>query len=144
MSWQVTLFYTLPIQAVPADPYGEGNVTWTSNLTGVATVFGNVWYTGVISGRSVDWTLSLNTTKLDDGTVFYNDGYPRSNPITFGDFIFGVNPGDVVAFGAVRTSWFGAVLDRGQSNHRCEYSSPGSLASFVVVVWRRLNGVANI
>lgn len=98
-----------------ADPYGEGNVTWTSNLTGVATVHGNVWYTGAISGRSVDWAVSLNGTELDDGTVFYNDGNDRSNPVAFGDFIMAVNPGDVVTFEAVRTTgyvpfWIGVNL----------------------------------
>jgi hypothetical protein len=84
-------------------PYGEGNVTWTSNLTGTATIHGNVWYTGVLD-RSDDWNLYLGTTELAGGTVYYNDGHPRSNPYTFGDFIVSVNPGDVLTFTAFGTN----------------------------------------
>jgi hypothetical protein len=87
------------------NPYQEGNVSWTSNLTGVVTVSGNVWYAEQYPGRSVDWSLSFKGSGagLPYGTVSYGDVYDRNTPSTFGPFTLNVTPGDRLIFEAVTT-----------------------------------------
>ncbi len=92
-------------------PYAEGNVTWTSPLTGVVDISGNVWFgESTFAGRSVDWVLYFNGTPLTSGTVSYGDAYNRDNPMQFGVLTKNVNPSDVIMFQAVGTSgkipWF--------------------------------------
>ena len=84
------------------DPYntggsGEGYTAWTSAYLGSVQISGKIWYATNID-RSVDWFLYFNTTLLDSGTVHYNDGHPRSDPVLFGTFTEPLAPGDVVKF----------------------------------------------
>ena len=58
---------------------GPGNIDWTSPVAGLATISGAVWM-GREIGRSVDWSIWDNGTKLTGGTVFSGDSFSRSTP----------------------------------------------------------------
>jgi hypothetical protein len=58
---------------------GPGNMLWTSPVSGLASITGDVWMGREIS-RSVDWSIWDNGTKITGGTVASGDPYSRSSP----------------------------------------------------------------
>ncbi len=90
---------------------GEGNVTWTSPITGTISITGGVWM-GRDIGRSATWTLSKNNVVLTDGAIASGDQYNRVSPFTYAlgrggpGAVTGLNvvPGDVIKLQLVRTS----------------------------------------
>lgn len=90
---------------------GEGNVTWTSPISGAISISGGVWM-GRDIGRGVAWTLSKNGTVLTNGAISSGDQYNRVSPFTYAlgtggpGAITGVNvaPDDVIKLQLVRTS----------------------------------------
>lgn len=85
---------------------GEANVTWTSDVAGVATISGATWWGG-FPGRNVDWSIFVNGSLVTGGNVGDGDAFDRSNPFNFADgsggasvLSFNTTPGDVVKFEA--------------------------------------------
>ena len=89
----------------------DGNVTWTSPITGSVSLTGGVWM-GRDIGRSATWTLSRNNVPLSDGAIASGDQYNRVSPFSFylgrggPGAIMGLNvvPGDVIKLQVTRTS----------------------------------------
>ncbi|MBP7949792.1 MAG: hypothetical protein KA004_09065 [Verrucomicrobiales bacterium] len=90
---------------------GEGNVTWTSPVTGTVSIAGGAWMIREI-GRGNDWKLYKNATLLSSGHIQSGDAYNRANPSAFRSGSGGVAavqniavvPGDVLKLEIVRTS----------------------------------------
>ena len=81
---------------------GFANVTWTSDVSGAATISGGVWFASTAQ-RNVDWTVYINGASITGGNVGFGDIYDRANPFTFssgsggaGVLSFDTVAGDVV------------------------------------------------
>jgi hypothetical protein len=61
---------------------GEGNVIWTSPITGFATISGNTWM-GRDIGRSNHWALYNNGVLFTQGDISSGDPYNRASPFNF-------------------------------------------------------------
>jgi hypothetical protein len=75
---------------------GVANVIWTSPLAGTLDYSGNIWLAFDRDNRATDWSLFLNGTLLNSGTVADGDIYNRANPMTFSGNGLAINPGDIV------------------------------------------------
>lgn len=75
---------------------GEANVAWTSPISGVIDVSGEVFYSQFPLVRSNDFLLMLNSTLLAAGTVSATNGRGRSNPLAFAVTSLAVSQGDVL------------------------------------------------
>lgn len=89
------------------------NITWTSPLSGIATVSGGTWLARN-QGRSNDWRLYVNDTLVTGGSLTTGDPYDSSNPLDFAAgfggpsvLVFPVAVGDTVTFEMVKTFIFG-------------------------------------
>lgn len=98
--------------------YGEVNIKWTSNIDGVATISGGVWWADDTNQRNSDWKLYINDELITGGHVSYNDPYDRDNPFNFADgsggesvLTFNTLIGDVVKLELVKgaTSPYGGT-----------------------------------
>lgn len=78
---------------------GPGNVAWTSQFDGVATITGSAWL-GRDIGRAVDWKLFKNASLLTSGHLADGDPYSKANPF---DFAAGSGGAGVLANIAVNT-----------------------------------------
>lgn len=86
----------------------EANVTWTSDLNGVATISGATWWGGFV-GRNVDWSIYINNALVTGGNIGDGDAFDRTNPFDFatgsgaaGVLTFNTMVGDVVRFEATK------------------------------------------
>lgn len=80
---------------------GQSSIVWTAQESGTITFSGAVWYAHGSLQRSDDWSLSLNTTTLANGSVAWNSavGNSRSNILSFsGTNSVAVSAGDQVKF----------------------------------------------
>lgn len=92
----------------------HSNLTWTSPSAGTIDISGAVWLARNI-GRSVDWTLSLNSATLTSGSLFDGDIFDRNNPSDFlggtggVDVLNGISvvAGDQITLSLITTSTFG-------------------------------------
>lgn len=58
---------------------GQGNIAWTSPITGTVSITGAVWM-GRDIGRAVDWSVLKNAVQLTDGHLFSGDSFSRATP----------------------------------------------------------------
>jgi len=93
--------------------YGDGNVTWTSPITGTISISGGVWMAREI-GRANDWRIYKNGALLSNGSISSGDTYNRANPFKFAAGWGGamavqnvsVVPDDVIKLEVVRSVGF--------------------------------------
>lgn len=93
---------------------GPANITWTSPITGIVAVSGDIWM-GRDIGRGNHWAISHNGIVLTSGDVFSGDAYSRATPFSFADGSGGaaaltsinVALGDVIQLELTRTAAYG-------------------------------------
>lgn len=90
---------------------GEGNIIWTSTITGFIDVTGNTWL-GRDIGRGNTWSIWKNNTQLTSGVITNGDVFNRASPFDFAAGSGGASvltsisvvPGDTIMYQLVRTS----------------------------------------
>lgn len=83
------------------------NITWTSPVTGAATVDFATWAAGDGDGRSNAWRLYHGATLLAEGVVGDGDAYDSAHPATYGGTL-NLTEGDVLRIEVERTYWVGS------------------------------------
>ena len=59
------------------------NVTWTSDVSGLATISGAAWWGTTTANRNSDWDVYVNGVLVTGGTVSGSDPYSRNDPFDF-------------------------------------------------------------
>lgn len=85
-------------------------ISWTSPISGIATLSGNVWKMRNNIGRTIEWRLTLNGSIFTGGTLTEANPYTSANPFDLADgsggpsaLTFPVAVGDVISLEAGRT-----------------------------------------
>ena len=90
--------------------HGLANVTWTAPLTGTFDIAGGVWLGRDRLGRSNDWSLTLNGTLLDSGSLTSTDAFSRASPDTFSIVGQSITAGDILKLEVAKTSKYGEFV----------------------------------
>jgi hypothetical protein len=130
-----------PFNGNPA--LGETSVSWTSPISGVIDVAGELWYAHNPQVRSNDFELRLNSTLIASGIVGSTSGYDRANPLAFGATGLTVSQGDVVSL-ILRSGQAAGAINGVNLTITPEPESLALLSAAAVALlasWRRSRGI---